>query len=123
MRIILFVLLCLTICQARAVDIKSLEYNAKMTLVSVCSWSGEIAKSVQLVRQVNGDSYEQYRINATSMLLRENLPPEMIQKVLTIGKDVYENVPDTASPTQTFVIFYSDCIQQYSNESEDELHF
>ena len=118
MKILTLTLVLLGLCeQARAVDISSLDYPAKMSLISVCSWSGGIAKSVQLIRQVDGDSFEQYQITATNML-RKELPPEMIQKVLVISEDVYNTVPLATSPTQVFIIYYAECINGFKEEGE-----
>ena len=99
------------------------EYTMQMNIISVCSWSGDIAQQVQYIRQTEHDSVEQYQINATQLLQHEQIAPELVNKIISIGKDVYENVPEDISLTQVFVMYYQQCLNDIRNEDVEGLHF
>lgn len=99
------------------------DYTMNMNIISVCSWSGDIAQQVQYIRQTEHDSVEQYQMNATSILQQEQIAPELVNKIVLIGKDVYANVPEDMSLTQVFVLYYTQCLNDIRNKEAEGLHF
>ena len=99
------------------------DYNMKMNIISICSWSGEIAQEVQYIRQTEHDSVEQYQINATSLLQQEQIAPELVNKIVSIGKDVYANVPEDMSLTKVFKLYYELCLADIRSKEAEGLHF
>ena len=115
MRILLLVGLIAFYCFAFAEDKIPLDIEAaKYQKLSVCMYVGDIASAVQEIRH-DGDTEAMFESRAPKLLKADGQPEWKINKAMAIGRDVYHNIPVKTSRTDTFVIYYTDCINNYEN--------
>ncbi len=91
--------------------------NAKYQKLSVCMFVGDIASNVQQIKH-EGDTLAMFEARASRIL--KGQPEWQVYKIMQIGRDVYHNTSEDMKRSDIFVIYYTDCINNYEAIMADQ---